>query len=135
MARCLLIMSVILLGSPLGSAQSVPIAEVFGGYSHVWQSKEHIPGWNASGAINANRWFGILADFSGHYYPETGFANFLRSETSQSDSYRILFGPQFSFRAVRKITPRFHALLGVVHTRTRASGIIISGFPESSERD
>jgi hypothetical protein len=117
-----------------GNGQPFPSFEVFGGYSHFRLSKTNVPGWNGSAAINTNRWFGILGDFSGHYFPETGSANFLRTETSQSDSYRFLLGPQLSVRTLGRITPRFHVLMGAVHTRTRASGIVVSGFPEAPER-
>ena len=134
MVRILLPVFLTFLMCEYGNGQSFPAFEVFGGYSHFRLSKTNVPGWNSSAAINTNRWFGILGDFSGHYFPEMGFANFLRTETSQSDSYRFLLGPQLSVRTLGRITPRFHVLMGAVHTRTRASGIVVSGFPESPER-
>ena len=45
--------------------------EVFGGYSYaradVGSSGFNLNGWNSAFVTNINRWFGIVADVSGHY--------------------------------------------------------------------
>jgi hypothetical protein len=48
-------------------AQDVPKAEVFGGYSYasadvLLGQRANLNGWNASAAVNLNRWFGLVTD-------------------------------------------------------------------------
>jgi hypothetical protein len=51
-------------------SQDTPRVEVFGGYSLLHDgnaSPTNFHGWDASSTAYVNRWFGITADFSGHY--------------------------------------------------------------------
>src|SRR5262245_37083094 len=66
-ARVLGLTCLILLVSTAGMAQDVPKVEVFGGYS--WAGG-NFHGWNTSVTGNINNWFGLVADFSGHYGSE-----------------------------------------------------------------
>lgn len=103
-------------------AQEAPPVEVFGGYSYVRpEGGSGLHGWNASVAVNLNRWFGIVGDFSGHYGSQSLRAeilddNFPGTITVEADSdtnvHSILVGPRFSYREHRKVTPFAHALFG-----------------------
>src|SRR5262245_31847995 len=58
----------LLFATPILAQTDVPRAEVFGGYAHNIGNAQ---GWNASAAVNANRWFGVVADFGGLTAKET----------------------------------------------------------------
>jgi hypothetical protein len=66
-------------------------------------------GWEATGVIKANRWFGVGADFGGYYASAFG---------SNAHLQTYLFGPQVSLP--RRISPFAHALVGVAHETTSA---------------
>jgi hypothetical protein len=95
----------------LSTAQTTPRFEVFGGYSYLHPSAPDLDahGWEAAGTYNLNRWFGLKADFSGHYWgvENTAFQEHQRRHT-------FLFGPQLSWRRSRG-TLFAHGLLGVQH--------------------
>jgi opacity protein-like surface antigen len=90
-------------------AQDVPKAEIFGGYSYLNADiRETVPfqtnpkdrislnGWNAALTGYMNRYFGITADFSGHYgSPE------ISGSTLDTKIYNFMFGPQLAFRSER----------------------------------
>ena len=67
-------------------------------------------GWEATGVIKANRWFGVGADFGG-YYDLSAFGSNAHLQT-------YLFGPQVSLP--RRISPFAHALVGVARETTSA---------------
>lgn len=104
-------------------AQETPKIEVFGGYSFVRpEGGGNFNGWQASVAGNVNDWFGVVAEFSGHYDSRTRRLDGLpgipgepvfsaRSETDSS-LHTFLFGPRFSYRKHERITPFAHALIG-----------------------
>ena len=110
----------------LGSmAQDLPAQDVefFGGYSFLRLTgnnyqKIGLNGWNASVATNRGSW-GVVADFSNHYG-----ANLFDSTPIGSGGHgaTYLFGPQYSFRRVPKVTPFAHALFG------EARGVGFAGF-------
>jgi hypothetical protein len=78
---------------------------VFGGYSYlndVFSSKH---GWNASLAGNVTRHVALVADFSGHYGPESWFQ-------SANRNYSFLFGPRYVYTIGKRWTPFAHALIG-----------------------
>ena len=119
-AACLALL--LLPAAPNASAQDeeVPKAEVFGGYS--WAGGD-FHGWGASVTGNVNRWFGLTADFSGHY--SDGEPGVVR-ERQRAHVY--LFGPRVSLR--RKRTTAFaYALFGGIHFRdeVRAPALGFSG--------
>jgi hypothetical protein len=94
----LILLGLVLCGAEQGWAQEVPRVEVFGGYSYVRVAEAiNAHGWNASIAGNANSWFGVAADVSGHY----------RSGLSLH-SYTV--GPRFALR--NTVTAFTHILFG-----------------------
>lgn len=95
------------------SAQETPAVEVFGGYS--WAGGD-FHGWNASATGNINKWFGVVADFSGHYGHEQDGP----IRVNQS-AHSFLFGPRISRRG-KKFTPFGYALFGA--TRFQESVVV-----------
>lgn len=82
------------------SAQDYPKGELFGGYqfTHL-EPNLNANGWNASITGNANRWFGVTADFGGAY-------------KNGGRIHTVMAGPVFSLRQSEKVTPFAHVLLG-----------------------
>jgi peptidoglycan-associated lipoprotein len=115
MKKALLIMILhLLLLSLQVVAQETPKAEVFGGYSYAGGN---FHGWNASITGNVNKWFGLTADFSGHYggeFDEDGF-----DERQRVHSY--LFGARFAARK-KRVMPFAHALVGASTLKTELTG-------------
>ena len=93
----------ILLASTAALAQDVPKVEVFGGYS--WAGG-NFHGWNTSVTGNVNKWFGLVADFSGHYGSEQDGTVLIKK-----DAHSFLFGPRISSRG-KRLTPFAYALIG-----------------------
>ena len=96
------------------AAQETPKAELFGGYSYAGGN---FHGWHASVAGNVNKWFGVAADFTGHYggaIDEDGF-----DERQRVYSYH--FGPRFSARG-KRVTVFAHALIGGSSLKGRLTG-------------
>lgn len=96
------------------AAQETPRAELFGGYSFAGGN---FHGWHASVAGNVNKWFGLAADFTGHYggaVDEDGF-----DERQRVHSYH--FGPRFSLRR-KRLTAFAHALFGASRLETSLTG-------------
>lgn len=93
-------------------AQDTPAAEIFGGYSYLrlndtgpeGDASANLNGWNASVAINANRWAGFVADFGGYYQTNEEFEAKLKIHS-------FLFGPRFTARMDR-ISPFAQVLFG-----------------------
>lgn len=104
---------VILLMSLTGAAQETPKVELFGGYSYVGGN---FHGWNVSVAGNLNKWFGVVADVSGH---SGGFDDVNVRERQKINSF--LAGPRFSIRTRKRVTPFVHALFGPTRVRFRAT--------------
>ena len=94
-------------------AQGVPKAEVFGGYS--WAGG-NFHGWNASVTGNLNKRLGIVADFSGHYGNELEGSILVKK-----DAHSFLFGPRFSFRRGKRVTPFVYALFGATRFQESAT--------------
>jgi len=74
--RAILCFAVMLLSitAVLSAQETTPSVEVFGGYSYAnagnpsfGSQRVNLNGWNSSLAVNFNRTFGIVGDFSGHY--------------------------------------------------------------------
>ncbi|MEK6302834.1 MAG: outer membrane beta-barrel protein [Acidobacteriota bacterium] len=126
MKRVFSILSLVLVCSLSAKAQDFPKAEVFGGYSYLRADRVNFNGWNASVAGNLNSWFGLVADFSGHYDSAStrseftfpgfpGIPPFPGSSTivkSEASFHTFLAGPRFSYRKNERITPFAHVLLG-----------------------
>jgi opacity protein-like surface antigen len=114
MSKAVLVVALLLLAQPQAAAQETPKAELFGGYSYAGGN---FHGWNASITGNVNKWFGVVADFSGHYGgsgDEDGF-----SERQRVHSY--LFGPRVSARR-KRLMPFAYALFGASNLRTELTG-------------
>jgi hypothetical protein len=110
--------------SVLATAQEAPKAEVFGGFSYLHLDTKGAAGveanhygWNGALSLNANRWFGITADLSGHYRELAPGVSF--------NSFTAVFGPQLTYRA-EKASPFVHALFGV--NRGSTGGLSDSAF-------
>jgi opacity protein-like surface antigen len=113
MKRLLMVMCLLLLfTASKATAQEIPKAELFGGYSYAGGN---FHGWNASVTGNVNGWLGLTADFSGHYGGSTEGDIF--TEKQRANSY--LFGPRVSFRKRKRVSPFVYALFGVSRLSVR----------------
>ena len=125
MRRVLLSVALPFLLSVAAVAQEYPSVELFGGYSYFRpDGGGNFNGWNASVAGNANRWFGVVGDFSGHYASETilsivGPGGSIEAG-AKANIYNLLFGPRFTYRANPRVSPFAHILFGV--TRAHVEG-------------
>jgi len=120
--------------------KSVPRVEVFLGYSGVralptdtlgnrlvWLS-----GGSASGALNLNRYVGIVADVGGYRDTRLRLKGAAGNPSSTTDStgsaFTYLLGPRVSYRKHERVTPFAQALFGAVH----ASGVTQSQCSSAS---
>jgi len=118
------LLSTIALASELVAQSETPRYEIFGGYSYSRLADEegtNFNGWNASLARNINRWFGVVADVSGHYSSESFAEGFFLTNSANLLAYR--FGPKFARRG--RITPFGQAFVGGV--RFHREGIDFPG--------
>ncbi len=126
----LVFFAVLMMGfSIMAVAQDVPAVEVFGGYSYLRVNPPSdmedadavsMNGWDASVAINGNRWLGFVADFGGYY--DSSSVDF--GEESYDQDVRIhsiMFGPRFAIRQ-GKVTPFAHALFGYARLTSDVEG-------------
>ena len=104
----------LLLVQHAAAQEATPKAELFGGYSYAGGN---FHGWNASVAGNVNKWFGLVADFTGHYGGGTDEDGFDERERV----YGYHFGPRFSARG-KRVTVFAHVLAGASSLRTRLTG-------------
>ncbi len=93
--------------------ESAPKAEMFGGYSYAGEGSN---GFDASIAGNVNKWFGLVADVGGQYtrLEEAGVRESI-------GTHSLLFGPRFSLRRNKRVTPFAQALFGASHVRSEAT--------------
>jgi hypothetical protein len=111
-----LLVFALLLALPAAAQDpSTPKAEVFLGYSYIRSDGANFRGWNGSVAGNVNNWFGIVGDFSGHYFP-----------LANVNLYTYTFGPRLSYRKNARVTPFVHALVG--GARVGGGGVSETGF-------
>ena len=134
MKKLLLLTALIVFAPALASAQDdTPEVEVFGGYSYlradedlvgVSDDEQNLHGWNGSIAYNLNDWFGLEADFSGHYgderttrvitpafEPLPGFPTVGFDIDAASRQHTFLFGPKLTARGDR-VSGFGHVLVG-----------------------
>ena len=111
--RILYALALALLIFRTAAAQEAPKAEVFGGYAYAGEGTH---GWNASVAGNVNSWFGLVGDFTGQHtrLEEVGVSERIKTHS-------FLFGPQFSARSGKRVTPFVRVLFGASNVRTRAT--------------
>ncbi|MBZ5560942.1 MAG: hypothetical protein LAP13_00820 [Acidobacteriia bacterium] len=109
-----LICAGLITAGPLrGAAQDqVPEVEIFAGGSKVWTDtvgthfRTH--GWGGSITGDFNRYVGAemeILKYSGYSQDPPAFAN----------RYSLLFGPRFTYRGTRGVTPFAHVLVGATH--------------------
>jgi opacity protein-like surface antigen len=90
-----LIPSILLFQAVPAAAQDYPRAEVYFGYAALI-------GFNGSVALNANRWFGVVGDYSyrvAEYYADKPLQTFTA-------------GPRLTLRLIPRLMPFAHALFG-----------------------
>lgn len=113
----LMIMSITVHG------QETPKVELFGGYSYLRaddvSSGANMNGWNLSLTGNANSWFGVALDFSGHYRN----INDLPFGTAVVNTHILAVGPQFAVRSSDRMTPFAHIMFGVGRSGFRSQTI------------
>lgn len=112
MKRFGLLCGVMLLFAGLASAQDeAPKVEAFGGYSYLRVNPgSDIPGENFNGgsgslAYNFTPMLGVVADFGGYHWSQTG---------TDATAVSYLFGPKVALRH-GSITPFAQALFGGAH--------------------
>ncbi|MCI0487794.1 MAG: porin family protein [Blastocatellia bacterium] len=115
------------------AAQETPNAELFGGYSFIHkEGDETLHGWHFSVNGNLNKWFGLVADFSGHYDSSesrfrtslTNLPFFSSDFKSEERIHTAMVGPRFSYRDKEKITPFAHTLFGVARKHDESLSIL-----------
>ena len=119
MNKLLLLFTASLLATA-SHAQDTPRADFALGYSSMWVGKGYtffLNGGNASVAVNANAWLGLVGDFGAHH-AEPGVN--LTTET-------YLFGPRFSRRRLDRFTPFAQVLAGGLH-----ASAVTTGFTNAS---
>ena len=134
MRKSVILAALLFLGAVSANAQdSYPVAEIFGGYSHLNIEGEDLLGVDRQGlhgvgfsfAGNLSKKFGIVGDFS--------FNKKKNIEVGPFDvdikSFYFLFGPRVSFRS-EGVTAFGHALVGGVRAKTEAAG-----FGDDSQSD
>jgi len=94
-------------------AQEDPKAELFGGYSYLRVTGANVNGWNFSIAGNPSRYFGVVADFAGHYQDGGALHSFM-------------FGPRFTYRKNEIVTPFAQVLAGGALATNGASDSIFA---------
>lgn len=97
---------------PAAAQQETPKVELFGGYAFAGDATH---GWVASVTGNVNSWLGLTGEAGGQYslVQAPGFEERIRVHS-------YLFGPQFSLRRHRRVTPFVRALFGASRISTRA---------------
>jgi outer membrane protein OmpA-like peptidoglycan-associated protein len=120
MKRLMLLAVLLCSLSVMAIAQEFPRSEIFGGYSYVrcdTQGEDiscNLNGWNASAAINANKYVGLAIDFGGVY----GTID----QDIKEHVHSVMFGPKVTFRQERW-TPFLQALFGYVHPSSESGGV------------
>lgn len=120
---------------------------MFGGFSYFrTEGGGNFYGWNGSVAGNLNNWFGLVADFGGHYnsdsfsttinlpgLPLPGTPPILIRSNTNTNVHTFMVGPRFSYRKNEKITPFAHLLVGGIRTHFETSiDFPDTGFPGAS---
>lgn len=88
--------------------------EIFGGYSYLREEGANLNGWNAAVVGNLNNWFSLAADFSGHYGNHEG---------DDVSVHGFTFGPHFSWRKHKRVTPFAFTLLGFARKEVTRAGL------------
>lgn len=110
--------------SPAESEKEAPF-ELFGGYSYLHEGGNGFNGWTATLIGNVNRWFGIAADFDGHYRSGTEDGAAISEHENG-----FTFGPHFALHNRSRVTPFAFTLVGGAHSsvQTDRGGATANGF-------
>jgi opacity protein-like surface antigen len=117
MKRLILLSALIVCFTGAASAQDMPRADVFAGYSYVrFNPGFGAPGINtnggsASASFHLNSWLGLVADFGG-YHADEGFGS--------GTAYTYLFGPRV-YLGHGRLVPFVQNLYGGSHIGGAAS--------------
>jgi opacity protein-like surface antigen len=90
-----------------------PGVEIFGGYSHFIGDQQ---GFNVSATARITKWLGITADFSQVSSKITD-----QDFTEKITAHTYLFGPQFSLRQNKRVTPFVRVMLGAATVKSKAT--------------
>lgn len=103
--------------------QTTPRIEIFGGYSHFFgdlnNTSSNLDGVHVSAAENLNSWLGGVFDFSTHYGTRNGV---------NINTQSIMYGPRFTYRKSKLVTPSAHFLFGAVHGSPGFDDISMSNY-------
>lgn len=139
MNRKSLVVALLFCAAGVMAAQETPRFDLFGGYSygrissHIFSEPGNLNGWDSSFTYNVNSWLGIVAEGSGHYgsrplrpaaniifvcQPPTPCPPSIVIGPSSVDQklHTYVFGPRFTWRTGRAVTPFGHVLVGAGHT-------------------
>jgi hypothetical protein len=92
--------------------------ELFGGYSYLRDEGHNLNGWTGTLIANVNSWFGLAADFDGHYGSHREGLDEVRQH-----EYGFTFGPHFAFKNRSRVTPFAFTLLGGAHENVKTNGV------------
>jgi hypothetical protein len=117
-----------LILAPHGMAQQSPDAdrhesegerpfEILGGYSLLRESGSNLNGWTGTFIANINGWFGIAADFDGHYGSHRDGSNDVFVH-----EHGFTFGPHVALHNHSRFTPFAFALFGGAHESALTAG-------------
>jgi hypothetical protein len=126
-----LALCVLLLSPPPAYAQDVetipvPLVEISSGYMFMRDFSDDLPGndginfpagWYVSGAVNPNRWLGLVGEVTGSYKNNLQAATFEGLRFSNKlRLYTVMGGPRF-FHKVGRVVPFAQVLTGIAHGR------------------
>jgi outer membrane immunogenic protein len=114
MRNLLVVTAVVLLPLCL-SAQDLPKAQIFGGYSYLRSSGQGLNGFDAQFTYNSSKMLGLTADVSGEFAGQSVSVLGV-SASSSAHLYNFLVGPTVSHRTDSKLVPFAHGLLGIART-------------------
>ena len=112
-----LLLSLVTIFGISASAQEQPKVDVFAGYSYLrsYPATPGVGGFNlnggsASAAYNFRDWVSGVADFGGYHVGTADGVNV------DDHVLTYMFGPRFTYRGHRRITPFGQVLFGAAHT-------------------
>ncbi len=130
MRQIILLGGLLIALSSQAFAQEAPPFEVFAGYSYFRpDGGGNLHGWNVTATVRVGRWLEIDSDLSGHYgrqsfsaeISDDDFPDISVRANSDASVHSFLFGPRFSYRGNKKVTPFVRNLFGVSRLRTDAT--------------
>jgi opacity protein-like surface antigen len=150
---CMLALCLLFAG--VAAAQDTPTVELFGGYTFIHVNvgnatiqtdtpvvlrsafgtslaptdphvTSNLQGGSGSLAFNVNKWFGLAGDFGGSKISSINASGF-PSVNVDSTLFTYLFGPRFSYRGNKTVTPFAQLLVGGAHiTDVTSAGVTIA---------